>query len=159
MTPKNFFTYLQTFIKGLVWTGTTTKIFGDNVYFVPDTPIEHLSRFQNPSCFILDTGATMHSEHPNLIYQTFTLMVFVENLNSAWGEGVLMSANRVINTSSGAGLIDIESELIPALIKTITLNSSKISIVEKNKVKQSVISGNKPNATRVWGFETILTLI
>jgi len=159
MTPKNFFTYLQTLLKGMVWTGTSNKVFGNNVYIVTDTPMELLSRAQNPTCYIMDMGAALDEEHPNLVEQGFSLMLFVENNNSAYGEGVMMSANRTINTSQGAGLLDIEEEVITQLIKTITLSSVKIDLLEKSKAKSSVISGNRPNAHRTWSFNALLSLI
>lgn len=158
MTPKNFFTYLESLLKGLVWTGTSNKIFGNSVYFVVGNSTNHLSRFHNATCLLMDLGGNIHPEHPNLVYQQWSLAVFVENVNDTWGEGVLLSANRTINTSQGAGLIDIESEVIGQLIKTITLSGSKVSIVEKQKVKQSVLTGNAPSCYRIWQFETLLSL-
>jgi len=159
MTPKTFFTELQNTLKLLVWTGTSSKIFGDNVYIVADTPLSHLNRFQSPSCFIMDLGGQLDDEHPNLLFQKFSLMLFVENNNNVWGEGVMLSSNRTINTSQGAGLFDIEEVLIPSLIKTVTLNAVKIQVLEKSKSKQATISGNLPNVNRIWNFSCQLALI
>lgn len=159
MTPKTFFTEIRAKLKTLVWTGTSNLIFSNNVYLVTDTPLGSLARYQSPCCFVMDNGASTDDNHPNLILQNFSLMIFVENVNDVWGEGVMLSANQIVNTSQGAGLLDIENEILTQIIKTITLNSVKIQILEKSKAKQARIANNSPNVQRVWSFSCLLSLI
>ena len=100
MTPREFFVALQTLLKAMVWGATTNKVFGDAGYVVPSTPIEQLPRFQSVAAFIIDGGAVCDPESPQLLIQNFSIEVFCENVSSAFGEGVLLGANRVANTSN-----------------------------------------------------------
>lgn len=158
MTPKTFFDALQTAIKAMVWTGTSNKIFGENVHIVTDSPEALMSRFQPPSCFIKEGAGKPHPNHPYLIDQKFTLGFFVENLNSAWGTGVLDGANRTANTSRGAGLWDIETEAMGQIMKITTLSSAPVRIVKEGKMPTSNLKGNSPNVLRVWPFSVLVNL-
>lgn len=157
MTPKNFFTYLRTWLRAQVWTGTT-KIFGDNVFVVPTLPAQQLSRFQSPTCFIVDLGASVDNAHPRLLDQNFSIAIWVENVQSEFGEGAMLSACRTASTSKGAGLLDIEEAIFPAICNITDLTSTKIMIVEKAKTKLEITQNNFPLVTRVWTMSCLLSI-
>lgn len=159
MTPKTFFSALRTWLRGLVWAGTSNKIFGDNVYMVPTLPIQQLARLQSPTAFIVDLGAIVDPIHPQLIDQNFSLSIWLENVQSEWGEGALLSACRTANTSKGAGLLDIEEALIPQLEQLTSLSSTKILLVEKAKTRLEITQNNFPLLTRVWTFSCLLSFV
>jgi len=155
MTPKQFFTRLQTDLKALVWEGTANKIFGTSVWVVPEIPIRQLSEWSAPSCFILDQGFVNDGEHPGIGTQNFGITFFVENVQQNMGEGGILSANRVANTSAGAGSLDIEEELIMYFIEKLSL-TTKIMIVEKSKPKLQIVANNNPLLLNRWTFRTLL---
>ncbi len=159
MTPKDFFTNLQTWLQGLVWTGTSNKIFGNNVYIIPAFPTQQLTRFQSPMCFLMDLGAVVNDVHPRLIEQNFSLAIWIENVQSAFGEGSLLSACRTVNTSLGAGLFDIEQAIFPQICDIIAFSSTKIMIVEKAKTKLEITQNNFPIVSRVWTLSCLLSFV
>lgn len=158
MTPKTFFTYLRTWLRATVWTGTSNKIFGDNVFVVPTLPAQQISRFQSPTCFIVDLGASADEAHPRLLDQSFSIAIWVENVQSEYGEGSLLSACRTANTSKGAGLLDIEEAIFPQICNITDLTSTKIMIVEKAKTKLEITQNNFPIVTRVWTMSCLLAI-
>lgn len=158
MTPKNFFTYLRTLLRAAVWTGTTNKIFGDNVFVVPTLPAQQLSRFQSPTCFLVDLGAAVDQSHPQLLEQNFSIAFWIENVQSEFGEGSMLSACRTANTSKGAGLLDIEGEIFPQICSTIALSGTKIMIVEKAKTRIEITQNNFPILSRVWTMSCLLSI-
>lgn len=158
MTPKDFFTNLQTWLRGCVWTGTTNKIFGDNVHVVPILPTQQISRMIFPACFLVDTGGSFDSSHPYILEQNFTIGIWLENVQSEFGEGVMLSACRVAGTSQGAGLLDIENEIFGKICDIETLSSTKISLIEKAKTTIQVTQNNFPLVTRVWTLSCLLSL-
>lgn len=158
MTPKNFFTNLKTWLNSVVWTGTSNKIFGDNVYVPPFLPAQQISRLILPACFIMDVGGSFDKSHPYIIHQNFTIGIWVENVQSEFGEGVMLSACRIAGTSQGAGFLDIENEIFGQICDIETLSSTKISILEKAKTKLEMTQNNFPMATRVWTLSCLLSL-
>jgi len=159
MTPYAFFLDLRTWLRGLVWTGTTNKIFGDNVYIVPTFPMQQLARLQAPTCFIADLGASINPIHPQLLDQNFSIAIWLSNVQSEWGEGSILSACRTVNTSLGAGLLQIENELLPQIYKNTAFSSTKIMIVEKAKTRLELTQNNFPLVSRVWTFSCLLSFV
>jgi len=158
MTPKQFFTRLRTDLQALTWEASPQgKMFGDAVYIVAKIPIEQISSFRHPTCFIVDSGAILDKDHPGLLNQNFQLSIFVENMQDYMTQGILLSANRVTGESYGAGLLDIEEELIPWLIDKTTL-STKIMLIEKGIPKPTVAKGNNPSMFRNMSFNVLLSL-
>lgn len=156
MTPKNFFSGLKSWGKSVVWTGTSNKVFGDSVFFVPDIPIQQMSQWRSPTLFIIDMGGSPSSTHPNLIENKFTLGIYIENVGDNFGESVMMSGNRVVNTSSGAGILDIEAVMMSSLIALWKMTSTKVMIVEKSKARTTLVKSNSPSTLRVWTFSVLL---
>jgi len=111
MTPKELFSRLQTELQAMTWGVTANQIFGEQVFVVPELPIQQIHRYSNGACFVVDGGAAVDPDHPQVLTQNFSVTVFVENVNSAYGEAVMLGGNRVANTTAGAGKFDIELEL------------------------------------------------
>jgi hypothetical protein len=148
MTPKEFFTNLQDYLQTVTWTGTSTLVFGNNVYVCCEIPIGQLSRYVSPCVFIVDQGFSLHEEHPKMGIQNFNLDFFIENTSSSFGEGAILDANRTTGTSRGVGILTLEDEILDKLCETNVLNSVKIRIIEKSCPKQTIISGNRPSIMR-----------
>lgn len=159
MTPRTFFLALQTALKAMVWGTTSNKVFGDAVYIVPSIPIEQLPRFQSTCAFIIDGGAVCDAESPQMLVQNFSIEIYVENVSSAFGEGVLLGANRVSDTSQGAGILDIEDELISKLADVDTLGGVVVNLIEKSTPRATAVRDNFPAVTRSTSFSVILSLV
>lgn len=144
MTPKDFLTAVRDALRLVCWTGTSNKIFGDYVFIVPEVPIQQISQFPAPNCWIIDQGDTNHPEHPGLATQNFTILFFVENVGQNMGEGGVIGRNRVTGESDGAGLKDIEKEVWNALMIATTLGSQKIVINITGRAKKQVVGQNFP---------------
>jgi hypothetical protein len=143
MTPKQFFDRMQDELQGMVWGATPNKIFGDQVFVVAELPMQQIARLRQTTAFLVDEGYINDHEHPGLMVQNFAITVFVDNVQSAFGEAVMLGANRATDTSKGAGILDIEYELTRKLLAIETL-TSKAMLVEKSTPKAKFIKGNTP---------------
>lgn len=158
MTPKQFFTRLRTWLKAVTWEDSPGgKIFGESVYVVPKIPIEQISVYRPPAVFIVDKGASMDKDHPGLLVQSFSLSIFQEKISDHMTEDVLLGSMRQSGTSSGAGILDIEEELIPKIIDT-TVLTTKILLVEKSIPQVTTARGNNPLSFRALNFTVLLSL-
>jgi hypothetical protein len=157
MTPKQLFSRLRAFLKSVQWEGTSNDIFGDSVYVVAKLPIELLSQYRHPSAFIIDRGAVPDGEHPGLLTQNFSIVIFVENIQSNYGESAMLGGGRVADTSRGSGLLDIEEEIFPQIIETSEL-TTKIMIVEKTTPKPIEIKDNRPLVFRDFAFRALVSV-
>lgn len=157
MTPNTFFTRLKTLLQGMTWTGTSTKIFGNNVFVVSEIPGFPLPQIVSPTCYIVEGAYKSHEEHPNIVFQKFNLVYFVENVQSIFGEGGVLDANRTANTSQGVGYLNLEAEVETQVIKTITL-TDKIYIVEDGAIKAQTVRGNSPLVYRLHSYSVLLNL-
>ena len=157
MTPKELFTRLQEQIQAMVWGSTSNLIFGESVYVCIEIPIEQLSRWRTPCAFIVDLGASIDNEHPGLLIQSFSINIFVQNVSSAFSEGVLLSANRTADTSQGAGLLAIEDDFLDQMIKIIAM-TTKIMLVEKGAAKPVKVKSNYPLITRAFSFQALVSV-
>lgn len=155
MTPKQLFERLRDSLKSLTWTGTSNKIFGEAVYVAPKIPIQQLASFPRPCCFLLDEGAVNYEMHDDLAEQKFKIVVFVENAGERHGESVVLGGNRTANTSRGAGLLDIESEVINDLRTKTELSSSKITLKNKSRIRSEFVKGAYPSVFRTLNFSCI----
>lgn len=143
MTPKNLFLELQKIMKLLVWTGTGNKIFGKNVYIIPEnsSSLMQLSQLLSPACFIMETGQKCHFEHNNIVAQNFSIILFVENIQSQYGEGAIVGSCRIVGKSQGAGILDIEKEVLTEIFQETVLNASKVVLEGKNRTKVGIVKG------------------
>ena len=157
MIPKTFFTRLQTLLKGLVWTGTSSLIFGENVFIIPSLNPATFADIVHPTCYVLEGGYKCHDEHPNILFQNFQILFFVENVQSRFGETALLSGNRTTGTSQGAGLFEIEQEILTNVIKTFTLTDA-VFIVEEGAGKSQILSSNFPLLNRSLSFSVMLSM-
>lgn len=143
MTPKELFERLQTELKSMTWGSTANKIFGEGVYIVSPLPIQNIDRWPNVCCFLVGKGFVNDPEHPGIGIQNFSITVFVENVFDALSSGGIVGANRVADTSAGAGILDIEKELISKLIKIVQLVSRAL-IIEKSFPEIQGVKNNFP---------------
>lgn len=155
MKKKLFFERLETLIKAMVWTGSTNKIFGDNVWVTASLPSQCMGQIVAPSCFIVESGYKHHPEYPNVVDQDFYLEIFIENVGNELGRSAMMGGNRTTNKSMGAGALDIDSEVMTQIIKTVSMTSS-VQIIETAAQKASMVSGNHPLLWRVYAFNVML---
>jgi len=155
---KTLFVNLRTHLRGTAWTGTANEVFGDEVYIVPRVPMENLSRFGMPCCFILDKGSDFYDQHPGLEEQKFQLVVFQENVADPYGEGVVLSANRTANTSKGAGILEIEQEIVRSLKSVTALSSAKITLRHRNKIEVAMVKENEPSVFRSLTFSAFTSI-
>jgi len=58
---------------------------------------------------------------------------------------VMLSANRTVNTSNGAGILDVEQEVVKNLKDVTALSSAKVVIKHRSKVEQVVVKENEPS--------------
>uniref|UniRef100_A0A6H1ZG31 Uncharacterized protein n=2 Tax=viral metagenome TaxID=1070528 RepID=A0A6H1ZG31_9ZZZZ len=158
MTPVLFFSRLRTYLKTMAWVAAPQgKIFGDSVYIVSKIPIEQIAAYRPPVAFIVDGGAAIDNNHPGLIQQSFSISIFVQNVQDHMGESVMLGANRAAGTSEGAGLLDIEEEMINQIID-VTVLTTKVMLVEKGLPSATVARGNNPAVFRTIKFSVLLSL-
>ena len=157
MQPIEFFEELREDLKALDWPDTVNSVFGNSVHVVPSVPIDQINSFRVPIAFIVDTGAKPYINNPELIEQAFSIHIFTSNHNDAYGEAVMLGANRTAGESSGAGLLDLEEVLIDSLIDKTSLNSKKITFLSKSKIKQREARGNAPFHFRELAFSALLS--
>ena len=157
MTPKEAIIGIGDWLKLLVWPGTTNKVFGDGVFIVVQIPIQQICEFPAPCVFLQLTNSSPHPEHPGILYQSISLSVFVENVQSSFSESVLLGGPRISGTSQGAGLLNVETVLFSALVKmTDVPGMAKIINIEKQIGRAVSVKGNYPLATQTY-ILTVLT--
>lgn len=146
-TPQDVLTRVQTLLQALVWTGTSNKIFGSNVYVVSEFPMQQIGQLCPPCVVILDQGFTPHKEHSAIGTERFTIMIFVENMGQNMGQGAMLSQNRVTGTSQGAGLLAIEKAVCDMLRTTISDGTNKVCYNMAGRGKKTMVKGNQPLMT------------
>jgi hypothetical protein len=155
MTPRQFFDRLRTLLKEMEWGSSGNKIFGGGVYIVPRLPLHKLQEFSAPCCFIIDTGGPYDPEHPVILYQQFQLIFFIEIIQDNLGQGAMMGASRVANTSQGAGVFEIESEVLSQIVETTAL-TTKVYVLEKSRTQSQVVRSNNPCVFRMISLQANL---
>lgn len=158
MTPKELFTKLRDELRLLDWPSSTNPIFNKNVFVVPEIPIQQLAQFSKPCCFITDTGASNYEQHNGLMEQNFGITIFVENVGDNFGEGVMLSANKISDTSKGAGIFEIEQAVLAVLKEKTSLLAAKIVLKSKSKIKSSIIKSNEPSIFRTLSFSAFVSI-
>lgn len=159
MQPQEFFTQLKQSIQDLEWPSTNNPVFGETVYVVPVVPMKTINQWPFPSCFITDDGGRIHPQNNELVEQQFSIYIFNENYNDNLGESVMLGANKATGdeTSQGKGILELEEVVIDYLIDKTSINSKKINLVSKSKVKTRIAQGNEPFAFRQIVFKTLLS--
>lgn len=145
LTPKALLQRMQTILKAVCWPSTSNKIFGDSVYIVPAFPIQQLSQVVTPMALVVDDGEVSHAEHPALVTQNFSLLLFVENVQHNLGEGAIVGKNRITNYSSGAGTKDILDVVLETLMTDTTLTTPGLHV--KNRTRPTLVASNSPLVT------------
>ena len=157
MTPHQFFTRLKTWLRALVWENTVNKVFGNAVFITVKLPIMQISQYQSPCCFIIDKGAISHPEHPGLLTQNGQMIIYVENVQSNYGEGGIMDACRTANTSRGAGILSIKENLLNQLVE-LTALTTKLTLVETSQPPMQTLAHNEPLALCFITFKAFLSI-
>lgn len=157
-TPKELFSELRDVIRALEWTPGGNKIFGNNCFVATEFPIQQISTFRSPSCFITDEGSAAISNHNQLQEQAFNLSFFVDNFGERHGENVMLGGNGVANSSPGAGIFDVEQQLLNAIRTTTQLDSAQITLINRSRVKTKYAKANEPNAIRTLAFSALVTI-
>jgi len=158
MKPRELLEDVQTALKALVWQGTANPVFGEAVYIVPLIPIEQITRYMRTSAFILDQGEASHPEHWGLIIAKFSIVLYVENFGEEHGQSVMIGGNRVPNDSRGAGVKDIEEQIMWELLNTSIL-TTKIVFQGKSRSKpQNPKGANIPNIFKLLNFEAFVSI-
>jgi hypothetical protein len=145
MTPKSVLVRVRDLLRALKWTGTSNFVFGASaVYITTEAPMMNISQFPKPCAFVIDQGFTNHPEHPGIGTQNFTVLLFIENVGSNYGEGGIVGKNEVTNTSYGKGFKDISELVLETMYSQITLSGDKIVLVAKSTMKPTIVSNNTP---------------
>lgn len=137
MKIENFFPALRDYFK-------TIPAVGNAVYLVPAFPIEQLSRFPNPSIFIVNSGHVPFPFHPNIVYNDFTIGLWVSDMRDAYGEHTI------------GKLYDLEHAIQSLAINLQTLSSEKVIITYLRTGTIGVTKDNNPLMLRYWTYQTIL---
>jgi len=153
MTPKELITRVQTLIKGLTWS-VGNYVFGQNVFVVPEFPMQQLSQMVTPCCFIIETGQQSHLQHEGIIEQKFNVLILIQNVGDNMGGLALLGGNRVANTSSGAGVYDIELKIIEAMRDATSLSSAKVTLEGTSRMKLNSVKNNAPLVVRTLKFKS-----
>jgi len=156
MKPKELFSNLKTELSALVWTGTSNKIFGESVFFVPNVP-EPIENHIAPTIFIVDEGARLYNHEMNLLEQAFTLAIYTRNEQDPFSESVMVGGCREASTSAGAGLLDIEQEVLEQLRGKTSLNSAKTTLIGTNKARVQKTPGSPVGWLRALSFSALVS--
>lgn len=148
MTPKELLEGLKVLMQELIWEGET-KIFGhNNVHIVPIFPLQQIAQYVLPCCFIADSGNVSHFQHEGIIEQRINLYFVVKNYADNRGGQVYQGANRVANTSFGAGSADIESKILEFVRDAISMSEMKIVMRSNQRYPLLVVKRNAPMSVR-----------
>jgi hypothetical protein len=143
MKPVEFFTYLVAYLKAFTISGS--KVFGENVYFVPTFPAQQINDLASPSAFVMDMGATPYEFSHRLVEQAFSVGFWLEKPDRMGQDATLE-------------FLRIEESLLVGLRGIKTLNSTKVLLVEGPKKQFIVSKGNYPALSRSWSFSVLLEL-
>ena len=143
MTPKQILEDVRDFLRELTWPSSANLVFGERVYVVAEIPIQQLPQYGSPCAFVVDQGNTSHPEHHRLCTQNFNVQLFIENLASNYGEGGILSRNKVANTSSGTGSKEIEAYILKKMSEIMSL-TTKIVLIGTSRSKPQIAASNYP---------------
>jgi hypothetical protein len=147
MTPKELIEALLDLLKGLEWTASN-KIFGNNVFVVPSFPIKHIQQFVLPCAFIAEAGSVSHFQHEGIVEQRCFIYFVVKQFLDNRGAYVVQGGNRIANTSSGAGILDIDTQILQNFRDAITLSGLKVVIRSNVRHAPLIIGRNNPISVR-----------
>jgi hypothetical protein len=157
MNPKVFFNRLKTLLQALTWPTTANKVFGNNVFVVPYLFPSNMPVMASSTCFIEEVGFINHEEEPSIVMSRFSIVYFIENVSNQSGEGVVIDANRIVNTSRGVGYLELERLIQKNVINTVKMTDN-IYIRELTGLKALQVPSNNPNMFRSNVFEAMLYL-
>lgn len=147
MTPKELFEGLQELLQALEWSAGN-KIFGNNVYIVPFFPIKHIHQFVLPCAFIAEAGSVSHFQHEGIVEQRSFIYFIVKQFQDNRGAYIVQGGNRVSNTSSGAGILDIDNKILQAFRDAVELSDLKVVIRSNIRHSPMLAPRNNPISIR-----------
>lgn len=155
MLPSEFFSELKARLENIEWPGTSNKIFYRKVWVVPELPQENIAEFGQPSCFILDQGIVNDKEYARLMWQKFSLAIFLENPRQNMGESTMVGGGAIDDSSIGQGCKSIESVVLREVIEIIELGTpaQPIQMRAISLPRPQVVNQNRPDVFKFMSFQ------
>jgi len=131
MNPWQMAQQLKHELQTVTWDGSSNPVFGTRSVFVyagaPPSESEHPPAF--PFCLVTIGTGTPDEDHPELIQQTFTVVVAVEVAGDPLGEqAVIGGARSSISQSSGAGIAQVAERVRYAIQNLTTYDGASIIV-------------------------------
>lgn len=115
MNEVALLTLLKAKIQSLTWDGTNPLFHTNSVVITVAPDKDALSKFIMPVCLIHPGTKVADREQPSLYLEEIEMVIMVSIPGDAMGSNALMGANRVTDTSKGAGLLTIEQAVLDAI--------------------------------------------
>ena len=161
MNTKQLVEAIQTILRAAVWPTTGENVFADeSVIITSAAPEEVYESYRSPQVHIGIGGMQADPDsHPRLISQEIPVRLVVINANDGAGEGALVGAHRVANTSRNAGLLEIEEELMDSI--NLLSGDEGISILcrSSSATKAAMLSDGRYCVVRDYNFTARITTI
>lgn len=131
MNPWQMSQQLKHELQTVTWEGSTNPVFGTRSVYVyagaPPSDEEHPPQF--PFCLVTIGTGTPDEDHPELIQQTFTVVVAVEVAGDPLGEQAVIGGSRSSATrSSGAGIAQVAERVRYAIQNLTTYDGASIIV-------------------------------
>lgn len=131
MNPWQMAQQLKHELAQVTWDGSTNPVFGTRSVYVyagaPPSDEEHPPQF--PFCLVTIGTGTPDEDHPELIQQTFTVVVAVEVAGDPLGEqAVIGGARSSASRSSGAGIAQVAERVRYAIQNLTTYDGASIIV-------------------------------
>ena len=138
----------------------TNKVFNDNSVVVTVGPSEtSFASMIPPICLIRPGSATsdpVADEDPNLLMQSFQILLGVVVPGDAVGQNALIGGNRQANDSSkGRGLLEVEEQLLQSVGLLNSVNGVEMYNRTKSEATATLDDSNRYVAYREYGFEAL----
>lgn len=143
--------------------GTATgsnSVFNDNSIVVTVGPSETaFASMIPPICLIrpgIATSDPVADEEPDLLMQSFNILLGVVVPGDAVGESALIGANRQANDSSkGRGLLEVEEQLLQSVSLLNSVNGIEMYNRTKSEASATLDDSNRYTVFREYGFEAL----
>ena len=143
--------------------GTATgsnSVFNDNSIVVTVGPSETaFASMIPPICLIrpgIATSDPVADEEPDLLMQSFNILLGVVVPGDAVGESALIGANRQANDSSkGRGLLEVEEQLLQSVSLLNSVNGVEMYNRTKSEASATLDDANRYTVFREYGFEAL----
>ena len=156
---------LQSIIRALTWGDASTKVFLEHSVLVSSGPRDGaiLDSMSPPYAFILPGAAQIDpraGEEPDLVQHDFLLRLATVHPADAFGEAVLIGANRTDHqTGPGAGLLEIENVVLAGVDKLTAEDGVRIIITNSSAISSSDLGEAGVAAFRDYTLRCLTTLV